>query len=166
LGQIAVIKTTAYFIPEAQVSLCSPQLYFIEEQGGELRMDCFGVYLTTANGETILSFPINSGNNLPLALPIPMDSGFCTFNLTAESIYLKVMSETKQNLTAPQKELLGWHQKFGHCGLEWVQSLMIPRNPQYQVHINQEGLLREVIATKHQSTRTCDHPIYCACSLA
>jgi hypothetical protein len=166
LGQVAVIQTTAYFIPETQVRLFSPQIYFIQEQGGELRMDRFGVHLVTADGGTTLSFPINPGNNLPLALPIPMDSGFCTFKLSEESIFLNAMNETDQNLTAPQKELLGWHQKFGHCGFSWDQSLMIPQNPQYQIHINQEGLLWKVVATKHQSTRTCDHPMCCACSLA
>ena len=129
-------------------------------------MDRFGVHLTTGTGETTLSFPINPGNNLPLALPMPMDSGFCTFNLDTDMLLFNVSSETNQNLTAPQKELLGWHQKFGHCGFSWVQSLMIPRHPQYRIHREEDGLLRKVIATKHQSTRTCDQPICCACSLA
>jgi hypothetical protein len=51
LGQIAIIETTAYYIPDVQVCLFSPQLYFIEEQGGELRMTKDGVTLKTANEE-------------------------------------------------------------------------------------------------------------------
>ena len=37
LGQIATIETTAYYIPEAEVRLFSPQLYFLENKGGNLR---------------------------------------------------------------------------------------------------------------------------------
>ncbi len=166
LGQIATVETTAYYIPEARIRLFSPQLYFLEEQGGSLHMNKDGVHLTTADGETKLSFPINPDNNLPLALSMPLESGFCAFNMTAGDIHFNAMDETNQNLTGPAKELLGWHQKFGHCGFSWVQSLMIPRNPRYQVHEDEDGLLRKVVATKHQSTRTCDAPMCCACKLA
>jgi hypothetical protein len=86
LGQIAIVETTAYYIPNAQVRLFSPQLYFIEEQGGELVMTKDGVTLQTAHDKVRLSFPINDQNNLPMALPIPMDSGFCTFHATTEEI--------------------------------------------------------------------------------
>jgi hypothetical protein len=168
LGQIAIVETTAYYIPDAQVRLFSPQLYFIEEQGGELVMTKDEVTLTTAHDKVRLSFPINDQNNLPMALPIPMDSGFCTFHVTTEEIYLNATEETNQNMTAPQKELLGWHQKFGHAGFRWVQSLMIPRTPRYRRHRDGDGLLRKVIATKHNSTRTCDTAsLLCtACKLA
>jgi hypothetical protein len=84
-----------------------------------------GVTLTTPNGAR-LSFPINPQNNLPLILPVPMDSGFCTFAVPDEALFLNVTDATNQNLTAPQKELLGWHQKFGHAGFGWVQLLMLP----------------------------------------
>jgi hypothetical protein len=168
LGQIAIVETTAYYIPDAQVRLFSPQLYFIEEQDGELLMTKDGVTLQTANDKVRLSFPINDQNNLPMALPIPMDSGFCTFHISANELYLNAVAETNQNMTAPQKELLGWHQKFGHAGFRWVQSLMIPRTPRYRRHRDGDGLLRKVVATKHNSTRTCDTAtLLCtACKLA
>jgi hypothetical protein len=49
LGQIATIDTTAYYIPDAQVCLFSPQLYFIHEQDGELVMNKDGITLTMPN---------------------------------------------------------------------------------------------------------------------
>jgi hypothetical protein len=79
-----------------------------------------GVTLQTAHEKVRLSFPINDQNNLPLALLLPMDSGFCTFHVTTEELYLNATAETNQNMTAPQKELIGWHQKFGHAGFCWV----------------------------------------------
>jgi hypothetical protein len=120
--------------------LFSPQLYFIEEQGGELQMDWFGGHLTTAEQTNSFEFS-DQFRKQPTSclIPIPMDSRFCTFNLSAKEVHFNAMSKTNQNLTAPKQELLGWHQKIGHCGFNWVQSLMIPRYPQYQVPINQEG---------------------------
>jgi hypothetical protein len=97
-----IVTTSCYYVPDATVRLFSPQLYFIEEQHGELRMDKDGMTLETADG-TKLSFPINEQNNLPLALPIPMDSGFTTFSLTDERVCLSVAGKTNQNITGPQK---------------------------------------------------------------
>jgi hypothetical protein len=71
-----------------------------------------GVTLTMAHKNERLSFPIKNQNNLPLVLPIPMDIGFCTFNVTTKEIFLNATADTNQNMTAPQKELIGWHQKF------------------------------------------------------
>jgi hypothetical protein len=97
-----------------------------------------------------------------------MDSGFCTFNILAGKLYLNATAETKQNMTAPQKELMGWHQKFGHAGFRWIQSLMIPQKPRYRRHRDGDGLLRKTIAIKHNSTRTCETAnLSCtACNLA
>jgi hypothetical protein len=168
IGQVAVIETTAYYIPDDKVRLFSPQLYFIEEQDGELRMMKDGVTLQTAHDKVRLSFPINDQNNLPMALPIPMDSGFCTFHASTKEIYLNAVAETNQNLTAAQKELLGWHHKFAHAGFCWVRSLIIPRNPRYRRHREGKGLLQKVVSTIHNSTRTCDtSTLLCtACKLA
>jgi hypothetical protein len=66
--------------PNVTIHLSSPQLYFIEEHNGELRMEKSIVTLESTNAGMELSFPINAQNNLPLALPIPMDSGFTTFD--------------------------------------------------------------------------------------
>jgi hypothetical protein len=169
IGQIAIVETTAYFIPDAQVRLFSPQLYFIEEQDGRLVLDKDGVTLETAHEGTRLSFPINERNNLPIALPVPLDSGFCTFCATSAEVLLNATAETNQNLTAPQKELLGWHQKFGHAGWKWIQSLMSPRSPRYKTHRESaDGIRRTVIQTINQSTRTCaSQDLLCtACKLA
>jgi hypothetical protein len=128
-----------------------------------------GFTLQTVHKKVRLSFPINDQNNLPLALPLPLDSGFCTFHITTEELYLNATTETNQNMTALQKELIGWHQKFGHAGFCWVQSLMIPRTPRYQRHCDCNGLLQKVITTKHNLTRTCDTgTLLCgtACKLA
>jgi hypothetical protein len=124
------------------------------------------VTLRTAHEGVRLSFPLSQHNNLPLALTVPRESGFCAFNVSEEEIHLSATDETNQNMTAPQKEILEWHQKFGHAGFKRVQSLMTPRNPRYQRHVNNEGLLRKVVATKNNSTRTCDAPLCTACRLS
>ena len=38
-----------------------------------------------------------------------------------------ILDPSNANLSLPQKELLGWHNKLGHYNLSWVQKLARPR---------------------------------------
>jgi transposase InsO family protein len=166
-GVHCTFETTAYLIPSAGIRLFSPQVYFQENKGGELRMRWNETTLEMANG-TILSFPFNEGNNLPMMLPSTLcklhEKVFC-FDLEAESLGISVSDETNQNITASQKELLGWHWKLGHIGFQWLQRLMRPRYPTTAGHRDDTGLLRPVLETRNSNARSCAHPQCAACHL-
>jgi hypothetical protein len=52
-----------------------------------------------------------------------------TFNYSAETLVesKSVLSSTKTNLSASQKELLLWHQCLSHANVNWIQTLMRDR---------------------------------------
>jgi hypothetical protein len=128
--------------------LFSPQSYFQEQGGGELHCNRHETVLTMADGEALV-FPYNRDTNLPFMLPTNerhelnktsqkeaahFSSNQHTVGLERDDIDLfaspdelfelmSVADETNQNLTQPQKELLQWHWKLGHCNFQWVQSL-------------------------------------------
>jgi hypothetical protein len=83
---------------------------------------------------TRLEFPYNLNNNLPLMVIDAVghntaglsrhDLGILTEPTVMDS-YLSVLDQVNQNITSAQKELLLWHQRLGHAGFQWNQSLMI-----------------------------------------
>ena len=127
-GNVAVIRTRAYYIPEASIRLFSSQVYFQENNAGHIDQDHEKIVITTARGEQ-LSFPYQQHNNLPL-----MFLDFCvnqagltgqqTLNLTTslelERTYT-LLDENNYNLTKHAKELLLWHYRLGHAGFGWIQ---------------------------------------------
>jgi hypothetical protein len=70
-----VIKTSAYYVPNASIRLFSPHCYF-QENDNQGRCVIQGCKATMKLPEkTILEFPYNPGNNLPLLLteePVPV----------------------------------------------------------------------------------------------
>jgi len=78
-------------------------------------------------------FPYTHGSNIPLMLPStkenesggnsgsldPLDLSLLCF----AAVFITVLDEKNQNLTAAQKELLLWHQKLGHSDFHCVQDL-------------------------------------------
>ena len=69
-GVTSLLETEAYHVEDATIRLYSPQFHFREQNCGRLEMDALGVSLTLPTPDaTILSFPFNSFNNLPLMLP-------------------------------------------------------------------------------------------------
>ena len=69
-GTSTSIETTAYFIPEADIRLFSPQDYF--NKSGSFVMDSIGTMLTLPN-QLSLYFDYHKGNNLPMATSVPSD---------------------------------------------------------------------------------------------
>ena len=168
-GQVAVIKTSAYYVPEATIRLNSPQTYFQENQGGCCTLDHSQLTFTTAKGN-ILRFPYHPMSNLPLMYP---DQSIGTAGLTAHHVLnlssdpkLKdrinsLLLEENYNLTQDQKELLLWHYRLCHAGLGWIQDLM-----KHRKDIVGGDAEEPVILTKGKKTRSCPHPKCAACQLS
>jgi hypothetical protein len=126
-GNEREIITTAYYVPEASICLYSPQTYFKENKAGSLHITHDKKTLTLKDGSQ-LDFPYQE-NNLPLMLT---DEHFTRKVLTVGLMFedttvmatMDVAKEMNQNLTAPQRELMLWHQKWAHCNLGRVQTLL------------------------------------------
>ena len=154
-GAVRTLKTEAYYVPEANIRLFSPQTYFHEQQKGQLVMNHNSTMLSLADGSTLV-FPYNSQNNLPLMLPSPSHNVGLTFEDAcvlgdgfSARTFLSVADETNQNLTASQKELLIWHWKLGHANFQWIQTLCR--------HSNSDSK-RCVLPTKLDKTSSCPAP--------
>ena len=140
----------------------SPQTYFREQQKGYLRLDHSSTTLQLSDG-SLLQFPYNTNNNLPLMLPVEPHHIGLTFDDVStlgdgHSVhnYMSVADETNQNLISAQKELLLWHWKLGHANFQWVQTLC--RDPTTNHR-------RFALATKHPKVSSCVLPKCAACML-
>jgi len=69
-GTSTSIETVAYFIPEADIRIFSPQACFNDNKSGSIVMDKSGTTLTLSN-QLSLYFKYHKGNNLPMATIVP-----------------------------------------------------------------------------------------------
>ena len=136
LGNVGVVRTMAYYVPEGNIRLFSPQSYF-REHGDNSQCKCAftsdQLSLTTACGST-LSFQFNEGNNLPY---MSLDDA-CLFAGFTERMRFElregplvdetksILHDSNHNLSAAEKEHCLWHQRLGHMGQAWMQTLMVP----------------------------------------
>jgi hypothetical protein len=166
-GTIVHIRTKAYYIPEAEIRLFSPQVYFQENDSGLYHVTKDNTVLTLPNGIQ-LTFPYYAGNNLPMAFEPPTSSNFLSFDdleeISSRLIALSVLDETNANLSSEKKELIGWHWKLGHLGFQWLRRLMKPRHMESDP--NDPTFLRPVILTNFAQTRSCPEPLCAACQIA
>jgi hypothetical protein len=163
-GVTRIIKTRAYFIPEGNIRLFSPQTYFQENERGAGETTSRGIKLTMSDG-TKLTFPYNNQSNIPLMLT----RGQTTVGLTQYDVeflsqphnvstYLSVAEEVNQNIAAAQKELLKWHWRLGNAGLRWIQWLAAtPRT-------TPDGNDAPIIQVKHEKMSSCN--LCAACQVA
>jgi hypothetical protein len=79
-----------------------------------------------------------------------------TFEDTTVMATMDVTEETTQNLTAPQRELMLWHQKWAHCDLGLIQTLLA---------IPQDASSPHVITPKHAKASS-PKPKCAACCLS
>ena len=90
---------------------------------------------------TDMEFPYNHGSNLPLmfltgkcphqqGLHVTEQANFCNNprGIAFMRGYASLLHKSNINLTAPQKELLLIHHKWGHAYLRWCQSLMCKKS--------------------------------------
>jgi len=160
-----IIRTEAYYIPDATIRLFSPQAYFQRIGGGSCLVEGHKIKILFPEGES-LEFPYNRGGNLPLMLTSSQLSnnvagariadGHVLSNTSILNTLMSVVEQTNQNLTASQKELLLLHQKLGHINLQWIQRLC--------------GKNREtktsVLLTKNPNVSTVERPLCAACQMA
>jgi hypothetical protein len=98
-------------------------------------------------------------NNLPIMLT---DDHFTTKALTVSLTFedatvmatLDVTDDMNQNPTAPQRELMIWHQKWAHFDIGRVQALLA--NPQDETQ-------DQLIEPKHSKASSCPKPKCAAC---
>lgn len=132
-GRIATIKTTAYYVPNGNIRLMSPQTYFQEQEDkgnyhGALNVTSRKVVLVMPEDKRELEFPFQPRSNLPMMLPqVIMEAGLVasdTKRIRNQELLaglFGVVSDQNLNLNAAQKELLKWHQKLGHSHFAWNQ---------------------------------------------
>lgn len=156
-GRVAVIRTRCYHIPEARVRLCSTQTYFQEGKRGKLVQDHEKIILKTHDNDE-LYFPYQMNSNLPLMF---LDNDVTPVGLTGQHAYdlttdrhiettLTLLDDNNYNLSKQQKELLLWHNRLGHMGMGWLQSLM----------------RFETIPVRTTGVNTCEHPKCPACQFS
>jgi hypothetical protein len=143
LGTIRTIRTHGYLVRSAPVRLFSPQTYFKEADAGNLYVDHQRAELTL-HDNSILTFPF-AENNIPYMLTDWQPIVGITFQdqsiLTPKTLNMSVASETNQNLTSKQKELLKWHWKLGHANFGWIQRLAsVPKNDRRRILLPKQVL--------------------------
>lgn len=166
-GRTRTLQTHAYYVPGAKIRLFSPQVYFQEQKKGHCIIEQNHVTMTLPDSSA-LTFPYNSGSNIPLMLVkstplivgLTSDDAELLANPALVSTYLTVSDQENQNLTSAQRELLLWHQKLGHANMTWIQELCSkkisrPERPDLPV-----------IDTKAATVPTCVAPLCVACQMA
>ena len=159
------IVTVAYYVPNASIGLFSSQTYFKEKMQGELHVNAHRSQLTLHDGSRV-EFPFSHNGNLPIMLTTKHFNKTQHFaGLSIEDAQmlgnlgglLSVADENNQNVTAPQRELLLWHQRLGHTAMQRCQTLLrVP--PKSMGH-------RQIILPKHKSSTSCPIPKCAACQL-
>ena len=168
-GLIQKIRCEAFYVPQAQIRLFSPQQYFMQHCGGHLYMDEQKTLLTCVNG-AVMQFPYDQGSRLPMMLTRdalmepPTQAGLsleeCQFLATTHALP-SIVDTTNLNLTSSQKELLLWHQKLGHANMSWLQSLAATPRTRDDVHS------KPVLPTRPGSRMSsCERPLCTACQLS
>ena len=168
-GQVAVIRTRAYYVPDSTIRLHSPQSYFNENKAGHCSFDWKEVRIHTPIGN-VLHFPFDPQSNIPFMY---LDQEVCQAGLTASQIYClatdtalvnqiqNLLDDRNYNLSKAQKELLLWHQRLAHAGFGWVQDLMF--RSKEEVGSESEP---PILTTKVAGTPRCQAPKCAACQMA
>ena len=165
-NRVATIRTRCYHIPSANIRLCSTQTYFQENRKGSLLQDHAKVVLTTSLGE-VLTFPYQLGSNLPLMY---LDFKSASVGLSVSQVYnllkssqidktLTLLHQDNYNLSKQAKELLLWHNRLGHAGFAWIQTLMCKPKDGEPTDV-------PVIPTKTTGVHYHETPKCAACQLA
>ena len=126
-----VVRTKAFYVPQALIRLFSPQMFFREQKGGHGHFDDLKVMFCGADGD-YLQFLCDWHGNVPF---MHLDKEITQVGLTTKDMCNlqnpgfvekahNLLDENNFNLTIAQKELLLWHIRLCHIGFNWLQSLM------------------------------------------
>ena len=148
-GHAHTIRTRAYFVPNARVRLFSVQA-FLGQNGGSFHIEgAKGFFHFNARQKlTFNTFGRDETSRLPIAYLTK------AHDARKERVY-NVLGPDNSNLTAAQKELLGWHFKLGHFHLQWIQRL---------TSTSRKG--EQYIKVKGNGVSTCPLPHCAACRYA
>jgi hypothetical protein len=121
-GSVLTIQTKAYYVPDVNVRLLSPQSLFKASLGingcyrvGELES------VLAFDGKPTLTVKYQAGNRLPVGFATNASS--CADKYQAD-LNMCVTCEENQNLSPAKKLLLQWHFRLGHKNLGAVQTLI------------------------------------------
>jgi hypothetical protein len=157
-GVTRVIRTKAYYVPEAKIRLLSPQSYLQEHKRGRFLLEHTHTTLELADG-SLLTFPYQASINLPVMHSTAafgktglFHVGFDHADVVALgdseiTTLVSVCDERNDNLTSAQRELLLWHQKLVHADMSRIQQLC------------RQGILQ----TKNIAVKSCPRPLCAAC---
>jgi hypothetical protein len=118
-GGVTTLECDGFYLPELQIRLFSPQIYFKQEEqkGGKYVLEWDKSYFELVNGDRI-----TIGYHQHTSLPVIR--GFHNVLATAQSLALEgIMEHTPSNLTSLQQRLFLWHTKWGHLGWQHTQWL-------------------------------------------
>ena len=162
-GRTRTITVCAFYVPDANICLFSPQQLFQEAQSGHCIMDHLKTVLELPGGGR-LEFPYCPGSNIPFMYTdhynkVGLTSAELPDPAGLPAVFDLVAAENA-NLTAAQKELLLWHFRLGHAGMGWVQSLMRKGKEEFGTEARPP-----ILSTIHEKARSCDTPLCEACLL-
>ena len=124
-GQLRHLKLPAYFIPKLRQRLLSTTVFKHTYPNNKIIVDspCWTIEASVSDPlESALDVYINPINNLPSSTCFRYDGVKSTASCLSETV--NVTHTQNANLSEPEKELLRWHQRFGHIGFKTVQFLM------------------------------------------
>ena len=166
------IITEAYFVPDAQIRLFSPQVYISTHPTSKQNFNSNGIDLTLKCG-TVLHFPICKGNNLPFMLTQSvldkrreLNNHRNLFVTTGKGIYTSgasiynalidqsITHKDNLNLDSTQRELKTWHSQRSHCSLDCCR--MILARPHQKKDSESCGEFeRQMVVPIHPNASTC-----------
>ena len=171
-GNLALIRTTAYYIKEAEVRLFSPQCYF-REQYAQRQIDLSCTFDRRSldlhlGDDQMLRFPYSDGGQVPYMLTddratepvVDRDTGIALFASQEEEIQ-SLLKVDNHNLKPDAQELTLWHQRLSHAGFQWVQDLMRDRKEEVG-----DEKLPPLVPTRLSQAKSCTPPKCAACILA
>ena len=124
-GQPRILRLPAYYVPKCPVRLLSTTVLLQKCPQETLVMDENSATLTGVKGDPtrrpVKAF-VDPANNIPSC------SGFRLKQMHKAALALQAMISTVDprniNLTEPEKELLRWHQRFGHLDFNKIKFLL------------------------------------------
>ena len=112
-----VIRTQAYYVPNCNVCLLSPQRLFKKDKGIIGEFTCREEHASLQfQGVPNIIIDYDSRSKLPIALGKNKE-------VSAHQINLCVTDDDNQNPTPSQKTLLQWHYRFGHKHCASLQTM-------------------------------------------
>jgi hypothetical protein len=177
-GTCRSITTEAYYVPDAEIRLFSPQVYIGNNKTANMHINHNGIAFTL-KCRTLLHFPFNKGNNLPFVLTerslqsrkiSHLTSSLSVLSSREAAVYNSLIDRSVFNcdnfsLNPVQQELLKWHCRWCHCDLNRVR--MILSKTRQSKHSSATGkFIPQIVVPTETGTSTCEILCCTACLYA